>query len=250
MKLKPIANAINNGNNEALQNQAIFRTDEVVAFLKTLGISKIDAETARILATIGKDVHSLNQIELSQFQYLLALGTKIVRLMSIFDPKNSKQWGEIKRKFGFGKQSLSETQYKLALKVVMWQAQIKSYFAPFGVNPFEMTNTGIRNKTKMKTFANKYGLKIQCSPNGVVAQIEAYEKTNNPQNFERVTGNKVKTPQPKKKPVFSMAKVAKTIKPLPVNFRSKLDEVSITKDMIGLSGTEFLALVNQQMNQK
>ena len=93
-------------------------------------------------------------------------------------------------------------------------------------------------------------LKIQCSPNGVVSQIEAYEKTNNPNNFERVTGNKVKTPQPKKKPVFSMAKVAKTIKPLPVNFRSMLDDVTITKDMIGLSGTEFLALVNQQMNQK
>ena len=132
--MKPIANAINNGNNEALQNQAIFRTEEIEAFLKTLGISKVDAEIARVLATISTDVHSLNRVELSQFQYLLALGTKIVKLMTVFDPKNSKQWGEIKKKFGFGKQSLSETQYKLALKVVKWESQIKNYFAPFGVS--------------------------------------------------------------------------------------------------------------------
>jgi len=252
MKMKPIANAINNGNNEALQNQAIFRTDEVVAFLKTLGISKIDAETARVLATIGKDVHSLNEIELSQFQYLLALGTKIVKLMSVFDYKNSKQWGEIKRKFGFGKQSLSETQYKLALKVVKWQSQIKSYFAPFGVNPFEMTNTGIRNKTKMKTFASKYGLKIQCSPNGVVAQIEAYEKTNNPINFERVTGNKVKTAQPAKKVEVKkptkqqLAKIATVTEKMPVRYRNMQKEFKITKEHIGLTLEELNAMALAQ----
>ena len=250
--MKPLANAINNGNNEALQNQAIFRTDEVVAFLKTLGISKVDAETARVLATIGADVHSLNRVELSQFQYLLALGTKIVKLMTVFDPKNSKQWGEIKKKFGFGKQSLSETQYKLALKVVKWQAQIKSYFAPFGVNPFEMTNTGIRNKTKMKTFANKYGLKIQCSPNGVVAQIEAYEKTNNPKNFERVTGNKVKTAQPTKKVEVKkptkqqLAKVATVTEKMPVRYRNMQKEFKITKEHIGLTLEELNAMALAQ----
>lgn len=249
MKMKPIANAINNGNNEALQNQAIFRTDEVVAFLKTLGISKVDSETAEVLATIGSDVHSLNRVELSQFQYLLALGTKITKLMVVFDPTNSKKWGEIKKKFGFGKQSLSETQYKLAIKVVKWESQIKNYFAPFGVNPFEMTNTGIRNKTKMKTFANKYGLKIQCSPNGVVAQIEAYEKTNNPQNFERVTGNKVKTAQPTKKVEVKkptqkqMGTIAKTLKPLPTPIIETYKKTVITKDHVGLTVEELLAKV-------
>ena len=84
---------IANGNNEALLNQAIFRTDEVDAHLKTLKVSKVSSEIKQVLATIGNDVHSLNKVELSQFQYLLALGTKITKLMTVFDPKNSKQWG-------------------------------------------------------------------------------------------------------------------------------------------------------------
>lgn len=250
--MKPIANAINNSNNEALQNQAIFRTDEVDAHLKTLKVSKVSSEIKQVLATIGNDVHSLNKVELSQFQYLLALGTKIIKLMTVFDSKNSKQWGEIKRVFGFGKQSLSETQYKLALKVVKWESQIKNYFAPFGVNPFEMTNTGIRNKTKMKTFANKYGLKIQCSPNGVVAQIEAYEKTNNPQNFERVTGNKVKTAQPTKKVEAKkptkqqLAKVATVTEKMPVKFRENVKAFKVSKEHIGLTLEELIAVAQSQ----
>ena len=112
-----------------------------------------------------------------------------------------------------------------------------------------MTNTGIRNKTKMKTFANKYGLKIQCSPNGVVAQIEAYEKTNNPQNFERVTGNKVKTPQPTKKVEAKkptqkqMGTIAKTLKPLPTPVIETYKKTVITKDMVGLTIEQLLAKV-------
>tara|TARA_B100001094_G_scaffold314844_1_gene354149 strand:- start:2493 stop:3245 length:753 start_codon:yes stop_codon:yes gene_type:complete len=249
MKMKTIANAISNGNNEALQNQNIFKTAEVEAHLKTLKVSKVSSEIKQVLATIGRDVHSLNRIELSQFQYLLALGTKIVKLMTVFDSKNSKQWGEIKKTFGFGKQSLSETQYKLALKVVKWESQIKSYFSPFGVNPFEMTNTGIRNKTKLKTFSNKYGLKMQCSPNGVVSQIEAYEKTNNPINFERVTGNKVKTAQPTKKVEVKkptkkqLGTIAKTLKPLPTPVIENYKKTVITKDMVGLTIEELLAKV-------
>ena len=243
---------IANGNNQALLNQAIFRTEEVDAHLKTLKVSKVSTEIKQVLATIGNDVHSLNRVELSQFQYLLALGTKITKLMTVFDSKNSKQWGEIKKTFGFGKQSLSETQYKLALKVVKWESQIKSYFAPFGVNPFEMTNTGIRNKTKMKTFANKYGLKIQCSPNGVVAQIEAYEKTNNPQNFERVTGNKVKTSQPTKKVETKkptkqqLAKVATVTEKMPVKFRENVKAFKVSKEHIGLTLEELIAVAQSQ----
>ena len=237
---------IKNGNNEALLNQAIFRTEEVEARLKTLKVSKVSSEIKQVLATIGKDVHSLNRIELSQFQYLLALGTKITKLMTVFDSKNSKQWGEIKKTFGFGKQSLSETQYKLALKVVKWESQIKSYFAPFGVNPFKMTNTGIRSKAKLKTFSSKYGLKMQCSPNGVVAQIEAYEKTNNLINFERVTGNKVKTTKPvevKKPTKKQLGTIAKTLKPLPAPVIENYKKTVITKDMVGLTIEELLAKV-------
>jgi hypothetical protein len=240
---------IKNGNNEALLNQAIFRTNEVDAHLKTLKVSKVSSEIKQVLATIGRDVHSLNRIELSQFQYLLALGTKIVKLMTVFDSKNSKQWGEIKKTFGFGKQSLSETQYKLALKVVKWESQIKSYFSPFGVNPFEMTNTGIRNKTKLKTFSNKYGLKMQCSPNGVVSQIEAYEKTNNPINFERVTGNKVKTTKPvevKKPTQKQLATVSTFTQKMPVKFRENVETFKVTKKHIGLTLEELIAVAQNK----
>lgn len=249
--MKPIANAINNGNNEALQNQAIFRTDEVVAFLKTLGISKVDAEIAKVLATIGSDVHSLNRIELSQFQYLLALGKKIVKLMVVFDSTNSKKWGEIKKKFGFGKQSISETQYKLALKVVKWESQIKEYFLPFGVLPFETTNNGIRNKLKAKKVVDKYG-KPQCSPSGVVAQIEKYYKANMPQTFERVTGNKVKTAQPTKKVEVKkptqkqLAKVATVTEKMPVKFRENVKAFKVSKEHIGLTLEELIAVAQSQ----
>ena len=249
--MKPIANAINNGNNEALQNQAIFRTDEVVAFLKTLGISKVDAEIAKVLATIGSDVHSLNRIELSQFQYLLALGKKIVKLMVVFDSTNSKKWGEIKKKFGFGKQSISETQYKLALKVVKWESQIKEYFLPFGVLPFETTNNGIRNKLKAKKVVDKYG-KPQCSPSGVVAQSEKYYKANMPQTFERVTGNKVKTAQPTKKVEVKkptqkqLAKVATVTEKMPVKFRENVKAFKVSKEHIGLTLEELIAVAQSQ----
>ena len=249
--MKPIANAINNSNNEALQNQAIFRTDEVDAHLKALKVSKVSSEIKQVLATIGNDVHSLNRVELSQFQYLLALGTKIIKLMSVFDSKNSKQWGEIKRVFGFGKQSISETQYKLALKVVKWESQIKEYFLPFGVLPFETTNNGIRNKLKAKKVVDKYG-KPQCSPSGVVAQIEKYYKANMPQTFERVTGNKVKTAQPTKKVEVKkptkqqLAKVATVTEKMPVRYRNMQKEFKITKEHIGLTLEELNAMALAQ----
>ena len=246
--MKPLANAINNGNNEALQNQAIFRTDEVDAHLKALKVSKVSSEIKQVLATIGNDVHSLNRVELSQFQYLLALGTKIIKLMSVFDSKNSKQWGEIKRVFGFGKQSISETQYKLALKVVKWETQIKEYFLPFGVLPFETTNNGIRNKLKAKKVVDKYG-KPQCSPSGVVAQIEKYYKENRKATYEKITGNKVKTTQPTKKVEVKkptqkqMGTIAKTLKPLPTPVIENYKKTVITKEHLGLTVEELLAKV-------
>ena len=248
MKMKTIANAISNGNNEALENQNIFRTEEVDAHLKTLKVSKVSSEIKQVLATIGNDVHSLNRIELSQFQYLLALGTKIIKLMSVFDSKNSKQWGEIKKTFGFGKQSISETQYKLALKVVKWESQIEEYFLPFGVLPFEATNNGIRNTLKAKKVVTKYGMP-QCTPSGVITQIEKYYKENMKATYERVTGNKVKTAQPTKKVEVKkptkkqLGTIAKTLKPLPAPVIENYKKTVITKDMVGLTIEELLAKV-------
>lgn len=242
---------IANGNNEALLNQAIFRTEEVDAHLKTLKVSKVSNEIKEVLATIGNDVHSLNRVELSQFQYLLALGTKIIKLMTVFDSKNSKQWGEIKKTFGFGKQSISETQYKLALKVVKWETQIKEYFLPFGVLPFETTNNGIRNTLKAKKVVAKYG-KPQCSPSGVVSQIEKYYKENMKTTYERVTGNKVKTSQPTKKVEVKkptkqqLAKVATVTEKMPVRYRNMQKEFKITKEHIGLTLEELNAMALAQ----
>ena len=240
---------ITDRNNRALEEEAIKRTKEVDDFLRENKVSKCPIDVKRTLATVRDSVHSLNKVELTAFQYYLELGTKIIKLEGFFDTKNSKVWGKAKKQFGLGKDSLEETAFKLARKVVFWKPQIDEYFDMLGTKPFEVKVTNNFDDEKLAIFGKKYKGKPKCSPSGVVEQIEQYYKANMPKEFERVTGNKVKTAQPTKKVEAKkptqkqMGTIAKTLKPLPTPVIETYKKTVITKEHLGLTVEELLAKV-------
>ena len=109
-----------------------------------------------------------------------------------------------------------------------------------------------RTTAKLKAFSNKYARNLAVTPSTVIKQIEDYHKANMPQTFERVTGNKVKTPQPTKKVEVKkptkqqLAKVATVTEKMPVRYRNMQKEFKITKEHIGLTLEELNAMALAQ----
>tara|TARA_R100001086_G_scaffold196126_1_gene112923 strand:+ start:104 stop:871 length:768 start_codon:yes stop_codon:yes gene_type:complete len=254
--MKPLANAmnLNNGNNQALENEAKFRTEAVEKHLKENKVSRCTPEMRQTIATTTPAIYHFNHAMLKTWQYYLALGEKIIKLESEYKTKNDKLWGQIKDSLGLSdpKKSknglLEETAYKLARKVVLWKSEVNFYYNNAGFKPFEMDVTKRTNGT-LKKFSNKYARNLAVTPSTVIKQIEDYYKANMPKEFERVTGNKVKTPQPTKKVEVKkptqkqMGTVAKTLKPLPAPVIKTYQKTVITKDMVGLTIEELLAKV-------
>jgi len=89
-------------NHEQLENQSVFRTEEVIAFLKNkVGLKNVPVKLAETLATIGHDVNAINKASLNMFQYLFSLGTKIIYLEVNVKTKNSNNWGLTKKQICF-----------------------------------------------------------------------------------------------------------------------------------------------------
>jgi hypothetical protein len=259
MKMKPLANAmnLNNGNNQALLDEAQKRVKAVEDHLKENKVSRCTPEMKQTIATTTPAIYHFNYAVLKTWQYYLALGEKIIKLESEYKTKNDKLWGQIKDDLGLSdpKKSknglLEETAYKLARKVVFWKSHVLNYYDGVGLNPFEMEHTA-RTTAKLKAFSNKYARNLAVTPSTVIKQIEDYHKANMPQTFERVTGNKVKTPQPTKKVEVKkptkqqLAKVATVTEKMPVKFRENVKAFKVSKEHIGLTLEELIAVAQSQ----
>jgi len=199
-------------NYEQLESQSIFKTEDVINFLKNkVGLKNVPVKLAETLATIGKDVNAINKASLNMFQYLLSLGTKIIYLEVNVKTKNSNNWGLTKKQYGFSPPNLSDYYYKLSRKVVMWETQINDYFKPFGVKPFENVVTNNHNKKLLDQHYKKFNGKLSTEPNEVIKQIENYYKANFPKEYTRITGITIKEIKPIVKPKiisFGVHKIA------------------------------------------